>query len=306
MRITNVFRLAWCLGVCGFVWGCGGNKPASSQQQQQQQMQVASKTSREIFFPPDEQMRVKDAVPEVPLLLQLTTYKITLPAGTVSRNEDFWRHIRETAVDVGTHDLLYKNGVRVGVAPADEWENLKAILEENPALTQPGTYSGRESGDLEMEMKLKVPYQNLFFFDPSGDLVGRTFERCDNLLRVSFYAAPHKPGTMRLGMVPVVRSLREVWQATGEVNERRFELVRPEHFYALNLTVDVALDDFLVVAPSPEAKWSTSLGANFLMADGATDQTETLLIFRPMTYRLKVDRVAVPPTSPGPTAKTRP
>ena len=304
MRIIFAIWAICLVVLCVSGVGCGSEPKGPPQSQQ---MPLASKTSKEIFFPPDEQMRAKDAVPDVALLLQLTTYKITLPAGTVSRNEEFWRHIRETAVDVGTHDLLYKNGVRVGVASADEWENLKTILEDNPALTQPGAYTGRESGDLEMEMKLKVPYQNLFFFDPSGDLVGRTFERCDNLLRVSFYAAPHKPGTMRLGMVPVVRSLREVYQAVGEVNERRIELVRPEHFYPLNLMVDVAIDDFLVVAPSPEAKWSTSLGANFLVADGATDQAETLLIFRPMTYRLKVDRVAVPSApSPGPTAKTRP
>src|SRR5256885_9777483 len=106
MRTTNVIRQALCLGVCGFLWGCAGEKPPSPQQQQQ--MQVGSKTSREIFFPPDEQMRMKDAVREVPLLLQLTTYKITLPAGTGRRNEEFWPHIRETTAVLGTHELLAK------------------------------------------------------------------------------------------------------------------------------------------------------------------------------------------------------
>src|SRR4051812_35275750 len=169
------------------------------------------------FFPTGERTIQTDAMPEVQFLVQVIAYKITLPAGAVSRNADFWKRVKETAVDVPTYELLFKNGVRVGVAASAEWEYLKGVLEQNPAITQPSTATGRDVKDLDMELKLKVPYQDLFYYDATGELVGRSFERCDNLLRMSFQPAPRKPGTVRMTLCPVVRALREVYVAVGDV-----------------------------------------------------------------------------------------
>jgi hypothetical protein len=251
------------------------------------------------LFPPDAQAHQMDAVPEVPYLIQLNVYRIMVPAGTISRSDEFWKHIDEHAVDVATYDQLYKNGVRVGVAPASEWDYLKDILEQNPAKTQPGAFSGREAKAIDLDMKLRVPYQDLFYFDTSGDLVGRSFERCDDLLRVSFQPAPRKPGTVRLGLCPVIRSLRERIVAVGDVNTRPLQFVHPEQLFELNLSTDVPLDSFLVVAPSPEAKWPTSLGNNFFVTNGAAEQIESIMIFRPITYREKFDPKNLATTQPG-------
>jgi hypothetical protein len=236
------------------------------------------------FFPSAEQTIQADATPAIQYLVQVLAWKITLPAGAVSRNDEFWKHVRETAVDVPTYELLYKNGVRVGVAPSAEWAYLKGVLDQNPAVSQQSTYTGREAKDLDTEMKLHVNYQNLFYYDPAGELVGRTHERCDNLLRLSFQPAPRKPGTVRLTLCPVIRSLRQRIVAVGDINTRQIEEFYPEQLYDLNLTVDVPLDDFLVVGPSVEAKWPTSLGNNFLVGDGPTEQKETLLIFKPVVF----------------------
>jgi hypothetical protein len=241
--------------------------------------------AKSIFFPPDAQDRQADAVPEQQYLIQLAVYRITVPAGSISGSPQFWKHIDEHAVDVPTYDLLYKNGVRVGVAAASEWDYFKEILDQHPAKTRPGAFSGREVHDIDLEMKLKVPYQDLFYFDTSGDLVGRSFDRCDNILRVSFQPAPRKPGTVRLGICPVVRSLRERVVPVGDINTTTYQWVHPEQFYELNLSADIPLDGFLIVAPSPEGKWPSTLGNNFFISDGPTEQTETLMIFRPITYR---------------------
>jgi hypothetical protein len=251
------------------------------------------------LFPPDAQAHQMDAVPEVPYLIQLNVYRIMVPAGTISRSEEFWKHIDEHAVDIATYEQLYKNGVRVGVAAASEWDYLKDILEQNPAKTQPGAFSGREAKAIDLDMKLKVPYQDLFYFDTTGDLVGQSFERCDDLLRVSFQPAPRKPGTVRLGLCPVVRSLRERIVAVGDVNTRVLQFVHPEQLYELNLSADIPLDSFLVVAPSPEAKWPTSLGNSFFVTDGPTTQTESIMIFRPITYREKPEVKNLAATQPS-------
>jgi hypothetical protein len=296
MMIHRLIRLTVAPALLALVLesaGCAPKKNAAA-------VEPAPSAPKMQLFPPDAQAHQMDAVPDVPYLISLNIYKITVPAGTISRSEEFWKHIDEHAVDIPTYEQLYKNGVRVGVAAASEWDYLKEILEQNPAKTQPGAFAGREAKAIDLEMKLKVPYQDLFYYDTTGDLVGRSFERCDNLLRVSFQPAPRKPGTVRLGVCPVVRSLRERVVAVGDVNTRTLQWVHPEQFYELNLSADIPLDSFLVLAPSPEAKWPTSLGNNFLVANGATEQTETIMIFRPITYREKLEFKNVATTQPAP------
>jgi len=291
--LTNILFAA-----CGFaVAGCDETQHAASDAANGGKRAPINPAQ---FFPSAAETIQADATPDVPYLVQVLAYKITLPAGAVSRNEEFWKHVQETAVDVPTYELLYKNGVRAGVAPSSEWPYLKGVLDQNPAVTQQSTYTGREAKDLDTELKLRVTYQNLFYYDPSGELVGRTHERCDNLLRLSFLPAPRKPGTVRLTLCPVIRSLRQRIVAVGDINTRQIEEFYPERLYDLNLTVDVPLDDVLVVGPSAEAKWPTSLGSNFLVNDAAAQQTETLLIFKPLPFRMDAPTVAA--TKPAPQA----
>src|SRR5688572_7519551 len=144
------------------------------------------------FFAPDAQLQQPDAVPEQHYLIQLMVYQITLPEGAVSRSDDFWKRVDEHAVDVATYELLFKNGVRVGVAPAAEWEYFKNLLDAHPAMTRPTTFTGRANNDIELEMKKGVPLQHVFYYDTAGQLVGRTYERCNDLIRVSYRPAPRK------------------------------------------------------------------------------------------------------------------
>jgi hypothetical protein len=284
---------------CVALVGCGPKKPATDASAAEQ-VKGKPPEPKFNFFPPGSALMHVDPTPDVPLLIQLVLYKITVPAGTVSGTQSkFWSHVDERAVDVGTYELLYKNGVRVGVAASSEWDYVKGILEQYPAMTLPSAFTGREVKDMDTELKLKVPYQDVFYYNGDGDLVGRTFERCDNLMRVSFQPAPRKLGTVRLTMCPVVRSLRERVVPVGDINTTTYQFVHPEQLYDLNLTVDVPFDSFLVVAPSPDAKWPTSLGNAFLINDGAAEQTETLLVFRPVVFR---ERVPTPATAPVPTA----
>jgi hypothetical protein len=257
---------------------------------------------RAMLFPADVKTIQTDATPAVPIIVQVNSYKITMPVGAVSRSTDFWKRVNEKAVDVATYELLYKNGVRVGIGTSADWDYLKGVLEQNPALTQRSTATGSDVRDLDTELKLKVPYQDLFYYDAGGELVGRTHERCDNLLRMAFQSAPRKPDTVRITLCPVIRSLRERIVPVGDVNTRSYPFIHPEQLYDLNLVVDVPFDGFLVVAPSPEAKWPTSLGNNFLVDDGSAEQKETLLVFRPIPFRAggAPEGAAPPPTTAPP------
>jgi hypothetical protein len=90
-----------------------------------------------------------------------------------------------------------------------------------------------------------------------------------------------------------VRSLRKRFEVTNN-KEREIRYVYPEHLYDLNLQVDVPLGQFLIIAPSPEVKWKTSLGATFLVDDGAAERVEQVLLLVPHAEELQEAVPAAP------------
>jgi hypothetical protein len=211
----------------------------------------------------------------------LDVYQLTLPVGAVSRSDEFWKRVDEQGVDIGTYDLLQKNGFRVGIAPASEWPYFKGILDQYPAVTKKTSVTAGESGALELLMKKGIPSQYLFYLTDDNTLMGRTYDRCDNLMSLAFQAAPRKPGQVRVTLCPLVRSVRGEFQISVTNEEREYEYVRPERLYDLNLCCDVPVKGFLVVAPSTMAKWSATLGNAFLVDGGAAERFEHVLILVP-------------------------
>ena len=57
--------------------------------------------------------------------------------------------------------------------------------------------------------------------------------------------------------------MREQLEFTVTNEEREMRFVRPERLYDLGLEVDIPLAHFLVIGPSREAKWPSSLGRRF-------------------------------------------
>ena len=60
----------------------------------------------------------------------VSMYQFTVPYGTVSRDESFWKDVDETALDLGTYDLLLRNGIRVGRAPLWAWTPLATVIDK--------------------------------------------------------------------------------------------------------------------------------------------------------------------------------
>ena len=214
--------------------------------------------------------------------LQLEVFQMSLPAGAVSRSDDFWKHVEEQRLDPATYDLLLKNGVRVGVAPNDDWDYFREILELNHAQTTSGVATANGGGTVELSMKKSVPVEDIFYLDDIGELHGRTYEHCENLLGISFWPEPRHPGAVRLAVSPTIRSLRAYFQYSSRDNELPdIQEVRPEFLYDLNLRVVIPPDSFMVIAPSGDSKWSTTLGNTFFHIDGQAEQLEQVLILAP-------------------------
>jgi hypothetical protein len=224
----------------------------------------------------------KDVPVALPPHTRMDVYRLVVPFGTVSRNETFWKRIDEQCVDAATHDVLMKNGIRVGQAPAAEWAHFKAIMDEHPTRAERSTLVGEKASEVDIEVRQKMEWQNLFYFDAANTLHGRTYDHCENYIVMSFQQAPRKPGYTRVALCPVVKAVRTRLEFTAKEN-KEFELtsVRPEHLYQVNLRADVPPDSFLIVAPSAEATWPTSIGNRFLVHSEAAEQTESVLLIVP-------------------------
>ena len=222
--------------------------------------------------------------------LRVEIYQLQVPFGTISRNTEFWRHVDENAVDVSTYELLLKNGVRVGQAPVAEWEYFREIMSQYPAITKQSSLVAAEAKPVELPCRKAIATQNLFYFDAKNAMQGQTFDACENLISLTFQQAPRKPGTMRVSLCPVVRATQKRLEWTPLNNELEITYTAPQRLYDLNLTTDVAVDSFLIIAPSSEATWPTSIGNNFLVTPGDAERMETVLLVVPASMRIEQTR----------------
>ncbi len=218
---------------------------------------------------------------------KLTIWQISVPLGSISTNESFWKYIDEDALPLATYDMLYKNGIRAGLASSRDWETLRRTMSQYHATSQQHQYTGADAQTTEIPMRAGVVSESLFYFDAQGQLAGRTFDQSDNILSVSFEPSiAHPRMATRVVIHPVVRSQRTVIEFGSVNNNAQVQYVHPQHLYELSLRADIPRDHFFVVAPSPEARSETSLGHAFLTRDDQPEQTETVLLILPTGFEM--------------------
>src|SRR6266540_3635103 len=139
-----------------------------------------------------------------PTAIHVDIYQLSVPYGTVSRNEKFWKRIDEQCVDITTYDTLFKNGIRIGQAPTEEWQYFKNIMEDHPAVTRIDSLVSLEGKTVELPVRRQIHHQDIFYFDSAGILHGRTFDASENLITLVLQPAPRKRDTVRMTLCPVV------------------------------------------------------------------------------------------------------
>lgn len=226
----------------------------------------------------------KDPPPNVAIIFRLECYSLKVPFGSISRNEDFWKRMNEQCVNAEIYRRIFLNGMRVGTAPFSEWEYISNIIKQNPGAGQTLATVGSEMKNLELPMKKGIVFQNIFAFETNNELIGRTYDRCVNVLSLSYQKAPRTLAEVRLTVAPLVRSAVKRYQYTDLGNELEITYDKPVSYY-LGLTVDIPVDSFLVISPSSDAQISTSLGRAFLIEDGPAEQFETVMVVLARPFR---------------------
>jgi hypothetical protein len=233
------------------------------------------------------------------LVVNLDVYQLSVPVGAITGSEPFWKHVEEERIDPATKDLLQKNGVRVGIAPDSDWDYFKEILENNNAKAIKGSVMAGETGMIELPMKKDVGEQTIFILSDEENLAGRNYTKCENLLSVSFWPDARHTGSLHVTVAPIVRSLRSHLEIRANGEEHEIVEVRPEQLYDLNLRTEIPPNCFLVMAPSPNAKYPTSVGDAFLINSEGVERKETIVILAPKSVRRVENR---PPRKAAPDA----
>ncbi len=218
--------------------------------------------------------------------LRVEFYLLALPEGTISRNEKFWKRVDEHSLDPATYDLLYRNGVRVGEAPIAEWEYFRQVMEQYPAITKATSLVAVDAKPIEVPMRKDVAAQEICYFDSSNRLEGRSYYGAENIVALTFQQAPRRLNTMRVALCPVVRSVRKRLELSPLNKEQEITFTYPERLYDVNLRADVPVDSFLVIGPSEEASWRSSIGHNFFVTQGAAERMENVLLIVPKGIRI--------------------
>src|SRR5205809_6283326 len=123
-----------------------------------------------------------------------------------------------------------------------------------------------------------VPYQTISYFDNDNELRLTSYDRCDNLIVMSYQPTPRKLGSARISLAPMVRTTRKRLEFSPAGNEEREIVYRSDEAFYLNINVDVPVNHILVMSPSAVAPGDqTSLGHTFLTKDGAAERLEQVI-----------------------------
>ncbi|MBC7785152.1 MAG: hypothetical protein H7144_15055 [Burkholderiales bacterium] len=234
---------------------------------------------------PDLPTSPRDAMPPVSLMYSIEIFEILLPRQSVSADEAFWKRVNESAVELAAHDVLFKNGIRVGELPVTELASLQALAGDRQK--QISSFSGIDGKQIEFPVRSGINQQTIFFFNRENQLVGRSYDRSDNILYFSFETTPRKPDQIRLALSPAVRAQNKKLQYStlpGKL-EREITYTNEEVRYDACLSLDLPLSSLLVIAPSVEARDPCTLGSAFFLNHTPSEQQERLILIVPRAYK---------------------
>jgi hypothetical protein len=205
---------------------------------------------------------------------------VTLPVGTVSGNEKVWRLLNEDALDADTSVLLAQNGLRAAVAPLARWPSVAALI-DGPAATSRWLYCQTDGRTpLLIRTHESIQSQTLFIVDKDTHLEGRTYNDCDNGLRLSM-SKQRGTGDILVQLEPVVQmGTVSYGRLVQGLSPSSVTEPREDTLVGLRIAAQLKPGTFLLVAPA-DPKQPYLVGTRFLANTDKVPATETLLVFIP-------------------------
>jgi hypothetical protein len=220
-----------------------------------------------------------------PLIPRVMLYRITIPAGSFSRNTKVWALLNEDAIDSQTAVLLAQNGLKAATGAVARWPEISQLIDPAGASNQPVVIQtdGRSSINLPTRQNITDLY--VFSVDHDHQLQGRTFERCDNGFRLAVRGVRNKP-ELQVQLEPVV-TLGTIQVNRPGLGMTTAGITSEESFEDLRMSATLTADKFLVVSAMDPKPGSLSVGTQWLSDPDKVPPTETVLVFVPAPANTK-------------------
>ena len=213
--------------------------------------------------------------------LRVQMLRISLPVGTFSGNERVWRQLDQDALDSDTSILLAENGMRAAVAPQDRWPGVHKLIDVPGASSELFTLQTDGRSTIEVITHRNVTEQTISSIDRDREMHVRSFDRCDNSIRLSL-SQRRDSNVLTIQLEPVVQlGTITVLRGAAELGIVGNTTRREETFANLRMAAPLEADKFMVLAPANPHANKFSVGTRFLTDTDQVPAMETILIFLP-------------------------
>lgn len=189
--------------------------------------------------------------------ITLAVFNIQVPESQFKIASAIWNHIREDVVDSETQARLADNGFRIGIGNVQFWDPVKTILDGVPNRRVVRTTPVRVpiGFPLSLELDPEPRDQTLFYVNRAGDLSGSAWPQSRNILRATYAPDPRSADKLLFQLVPEVHQKLDGWRWI-RTEQGLWQVPRQDvhPFDVVGVTLTLAKDEFIVVAPSDAAR----------------------------------------------------
>lgn len=256
-------------------WGFGADEPASTARTDGDSASASSE---------DSARSVEDEL--IVVQLHFDVMHVELPIDRVRHSAKIWNHVDELQVDPQQCALLGRNGLRIGVATADAWPAIQAVLDAHDARSTRRQHAVQSGYPLTLDVGGVEGGETIFSYDGQGNLAGTTFGGGRKYIHVDYAVSADDSGRITLKVLPEVHveSAQKRWEATGGVVQEQASY-EGRVYRELSASVCLPPGRFLVIGPSPQADIGYLLGSRFLEREVGGTRYETLLFATPQLFR---------------------
>ncbi len=218
--------------------------------------------------------------------LHFDVMRVDLPYDSDRHSSKLWNHVDELCVEPGQSVLLGRNGIRIGVAPADAWPAIHAVLEGHGARATRRQHAVPPGYPLILDIGDVQEGETIFSYDRQGGLKGRTFGAGHKYIQLDYLVEADDPPRVLLRVFPEVsvQSPDRRWQTQdGEYVER--PVYEGCAYSELSATLTLTPGRILVIGPGPQAEMPHLLGNRFFERVEAGVRYETLYFATPQLFR---------------------
>lgn len=220
----------------------------------------------------------------------LSVFYVHVPGDQHESAELIWRHLREDLPGAEAGLRLRRNGIRFGVGHDQSWDAIRAVIEaiEGRRTSETSRVMLRPGFPLALELDPRPQEQTIFCIGPDGALSGGTWRDGRTVLRIQHAADAQHAQRVHLLVVPTlvqdspetrwIQDANGAWQLAAGQTQRAFA--------AASFAVPLEPGEFLLIAPSAEARVRGLIGREFLTQESEGQLFESFIFVRPEVMRV--------------------